>query len=139
MSRREDGQAVVEAVLLCAVLIVPLIALLSVLSDVHRAALATTAAARAAGFDAARSASAPDAASAVDAAVGRALLDHSLDPRDARVRWSGGGLGRGVPVEVEVSYPVPVFGIPFTGAAAGPSVWVTARHVARVDPYRSRS
>ncbi|HEX2049331.1 MAG TPA: hypothetical protein VHJ34_01720 [Actinomycetota bacterium] len=137
MNRTESGQAVVEVVVVCVLLVVPLIVLLSVVSDVHRAALATTAAARAAGFDAARSADAPAADGAVDAAVGRALLDHRLDPADARVRWSG-ALGRGAPIEVEVSYPVRVFGVPFAGGASGPSVWVTARHVARVDPYRSR-
>jgi Na+-transporting methylmalonyl-CoA/oxaloacetate decarboxylase gamma subunit len=140
--------------LLGLVLIVPLIWALGVLSELHRAALATTAAAREAGFDAARAASPADAERRVDAAVVAALTDHGLDPRAAAVvaaltdhgldpraaavTASAAGLERGSAVEVRVVYEVPVLQAPFLGSVGGPSIEVTATHVTRVDPYRSR-
>ena len=136
--RRESGQAVIEALLLGMLLLIPTIWLLGVLSDLHRSALAATAAAREAGFDAARSASPSDADAAVAKAVRRAFEDQGLEPAEARVRWgSGGALYRGDAVEVEVAYPVTVVQAPLLGRVSGPSVWVRARHIARVDPYRS--
>jgi hypothetical protein len=134
----ESGQAVVEALLLGMLMLVPLIWTLGVLADLHRSALAATAAAREAGFDAARSATLAAADAAVAEAVERALADQGLDPREARVRWdAGSSLRRGGAVEVEVAYPVTVVQAPLLGRVSGPSVWVRARHVARVDPYRS--
>lgn len=134
----ERGSAMVETLLLALLLLVPLTWVLGVLSEVHRAALATTAAAREAAFDAARATAPSDAADRVDAAVASALVDHGLDPAGARAQWSGGGLERGALVELRVSYEVPVLQAPFVGSIAGPSIPVTATHVARVDPYRSR-
>lgn len=136
--KSESGQAVVEALLLGMLLLVPLIWTLGVLADLHRSALAATAAAREAGFDAARSATLAAADAAVAEAVERALADQGLDPTEARVRWdAGSSLRRGGAVEVEVAYPVTVVQAPLLGRVSGPSVWVRARHVARVDPYRS--
>ena len=135
--RQESGQAVVEALLLGMLLLVPLIWVLGVLSDLHRSALAATAAAREAGFDAARSASLSDADATVAEAVHRAFVDQGLDPAVARVRWGAGSLDRGDAVEVEVAYPVTVVQAPLLGRVSGPSVWIRARHIARVDPYRS--
>ena len=135
---KERGSALVETMLLGLVLIVPLIWALGVLSELHRAALATTAAAREAGFDAARAASPADAERRVDAAVVAALTDHGLDPRAAAVTASAAGLERGSAVEVRVVYEVPVLQAPFLGSVGGPSIEVTATHVTRVDPYRSR-
>jgi hypothetical protein len=136
--KSESGQAVVEALLLGMLLLVPLIWTLGVLADLHRSALAATAAAREAGFDAARSATLAAADAAVAEAVERALADQGLDPGEARVRWdAGSSLRRGGAVEVEVAYPVTVVQAPLLGRVSGPSVWVRARHVARVDPYRS--
>jgi hypothetical protein len=134
----ESGQAVVEALLIGMLLLVPLIWTLGVLADLHRSALAATAAAREAGFDAARSATLAAADTAVTEAVERALADQGLDPGQARVRWDAGRLlRRGGAVEIEVSYPVTVLQAPLLGRVTGPSVWVRAQHVARVDPYRS--
>jgi hypothetical protein len=44
----------------------------------------------------------------------------------------------GAPVEVVVGYDVTVLQAPFLGKVAGPSIEVTARHIARIDPYASR-
>lgn len=132
----ERGQALIETVLLGLLLLVPLLWLLATLSEVQRGALAASAAAREAGADAVREAGEGDVAAALRAAVVRAFADHHIDPRAARVRWAG-GLERGGMIEVVVSYPVEVLPLPLLGEL-GPSIWVHARHVARVDPYRSR-
>ena len=137
--RRERGAALVETVLLGLVLIVPLIWTLGVLGALHRGALAATAAAREAGLDAARATDLAAADRSVAAAVATAFRNQGLDPSDARVRWTAGPtLRRGAAVEVEVRFPVTVLQAPLLGAVSGPSVWVEARHVARVDLYRSR-
>ncbi len=130
--------ALVETLLLGLLLLMPLIWGLSVLSELHRAALATTAAAREAGFDAARATSASDAQRRIDAAVARAFADHGLDPSEGSVEWTSPGFDRGGEVEIRVSYATPVLQAPFLGSVSGPSISVAARHVARVDPYRSR-
>jgi Na+-transporting methylmalonyl-CoA/oxaloacetate decarboxylase gamma subunit len=137
-STGESGMAVIETLLLGLLLLVALIWGLTVLSELHRAALATTAAAREAGFDAARASTVADAERRVDAAVAAAFADHGLDPAAARVRWVSPDLVRGGAVEIRVSYPTAVFQAPFLGRIAGPDVWVNASHVARVDRYRSR-
>jgi hypothetical protein len=134
---RESGQAIIETILLGLLLLAPLVWMLGVLADVHRTSLAATAAVRAAGFEAARSATAPDAVVAVDEAVARVFVDHGLDPADVVVDWRS-NLGRGERVEIEIGYPVPVAQAPLLGRIGGPSLWVRARHIARVDPYRSR-
>jgi hypothetical protein len=55
------------------------------------------------------------------------------------VRWSAPpALRRGGAVEVEVSLPVSVLQAPFLGRIAGPAIWVNARHVTRIDLFRSR-
>ncbi|MDQ3662470.1 MAG: hypothetical protein M3454_15740 [Actinomycetota bacterium] len=134
----QRGQALIESLLLGMLLLVPLIWALGVLSDLHRSALVTAAAAREAGFQAATASTEALAGAAIDAAVARALVDGGIDLASARVSWSAvPRLERGAAVEVEVSYPVTVLQAPFLGRIAGPSIWVTSRHVARVDPYRS--
>ncbi|MFN2488813.1 MAG: hypothetical protein ABR529_03555 [Actinomycetota bacterium] len=138
MTARDDGHALIETILVSLLLLAPLVWALGVLADLHRSALASTAAAREAGFDAARSASPASARAAVDDAVRRAFADQGLDPSEAQVRWSASGLTRGEAVEIEVSYPVTVVQAPLLGRISGPAVWVNARHVARIAPYRSR-
>jgi hypothetical protein len=136
----DTGQAVVETLLLGLLLLVPLVWALGVLADMHRGALATTAGAREAGIDAARSSSMVEADGAVNDAIHQAFLDQGLDPTEARVSWrSDSNLERGSAVEVIVSYPVTVVQAPFVGRVSGPSVWIRAHHIARVDPYRSRN
>jgi hypothetical protein len=134
---RAGGQALTETLLLGLVLLVPLIWMFGVLADVHRTALAATAAVREAGSDAARASDAASADRAVTEAVGRALVDHGVDPDRAEIRWSG-TLTRGGLIEVEIGVPVSVVQAPLVGKVAGPSIWVRATHSARVDLYRSR-
>jgi hypothetical protein len=139
VTSNERGQALIESLLLGLLLIVPIVWGLMVLAEVHRAALATTSAAREAGFDAARSADLTTADVSVDRAVGVALTNHGLDAGDSRIQWSApDGLDRGARVEVHVTYPVGVFRFPFLGEVSGPSIWVRSTHVARVDPFASR-
>lgn len=139
MRSGEDGQALVESVLLGVVLLLPIVWALMVLADVHRVALASTSAAREAGFDATRSGDMRTAEQSIDMAISLAFDNHGLDADEATVRWSAPeGLERGSTVEVNVAYPVQVLRIPFVRDAAGPSVWVRSSHVARVDPFASR-
>lgn len=134
----ERGQSLIETLLLGLFLMMPLLWGLGVLADLHRTALATTSAVREAGFEAARANDLNGARLAADQAITRALVDHGVDPSEVRVDWSLSRLERGEPVQIVVSYPVSVFAAPFIGKVTGPSVWVHAKTVARIDPYRSR-
>ncbi len=138
-SSDEHGLALLETLLLGLLFLAPLIWVLGVLADVQRGALASNAAARDAGFEAARAVTSSEAALAVDRAVARAFTDHGLDAGKARVQWvPTPALERGAVIEIEVSYPVTVMQAPFLGRVGGPSIWIRARHLARVDPFRSR-
>lgn len=138
--RADHGQALIETLLLGLIMMAPLLWGLGILADLHKSALATSAAAREAGFEAARSIDPRDAKNSADIAIATALKDHGLDPSRARVEWAIGGLVRGSAVEVVVSYPVPVVAAPFLGeVTSGPAIWTHAKSVARVDRFRSRS
>jgi hypothetical protein len=137
--KNERGFALIEAVLLGLVLIVPLIWVLGVLSAVHQGALAATSAAREAGVDAARASDLEGASRAVERAVARAFVDHGLDPSEVDVRFSAAPhLARGGTVQVIVRYPVEVLSAPLLGEISGPAVWIDARNVTRIDPFGSR-
>ena len=139
MTRAESGSALVESFLLGILLLIPLVWALGVLAELQKTALATAAAAREAGFEAARSEDGAAADAAVQAVTAQAFTDHGLQARDARVRWSAQpGFPRGGTIEVLVRAPVTVFQAPLIGRVSGPAIWVQARHVARIDPYRSR-
>jgi hypothetical protein len=137
--KNERGFALIEAVLLGLVLIVPLVWALGVLSAVHQGALAATSAAREAGIDAARARDLEGAVHAVEDAVSRAFVDHGLDASEADVEFSAApGLRRAGAVEVIVRYPVDVLRAPLLGAISGPAVWIDARNVTRIEPFGSR-
>lgn len=139
MSRNEDGHALIEAMLLGLLFIVPLIWLLSVSAEIHGAVLGTSSAAREAGFEAARSVDVVDADRRVSAAVARSIADHGLEPQRARIEWvPSPGWRRGGSVEVVISYRVPVFQFPLFGEIGEPTVVVSGRHLATIDRYRSR-
>lgn len=137
--RNDRGQALMESILLGLVLLAPLIWLLTVLGTVHRAALATSAAAREAGWEVASAVDVETARNSLDRAVSVALKDQELDPGSARIEteWAP-GLERGTAVLIQVSYPVPVLSAPFLGSISKPVLWIEAVHVARIDPFRSR-
>lgn len=136
--KSQRGQALIETLLLGLVMLAPLLWALGVLAELHRSALATTSAAREAGFEISRSADPLTARLAAEMAVATALKDHGLDPSEARLELSITGLHRASPVQVVVSYPTRVLAAPFLGSLGGPSVWTHAKSVARVDPYRDR-
>ena len=136
---RESGHALIEVLLLSVVLMVPVAWLLSVFGELHAAALGTSAAAREAGFEAARASDASSADQAVAQLVKQAVDDHGLDPQRVDVEWSpAAGWMRGGSIEVLITYEVPVFQAPLLGSVSEPAVSVTAAHVATIDPYRSR-
>lgn len=137
MISSERGSALIEAILLGLVLIVPVMWMLGLLSEVHRGSLAATAAVREAGVEAARAGSLQEASEAVTSAVQHAFGDHGLDASAAEIRWTS-DLDRDGAVEVVIEYPVPALSIPFVGDVGGPQVWVRARHAASVDPFGSR-
>lgn len=138
MNMNDRGQSLVEAILLSLLFLVPMLWALGVLAELHRAALAGTAAARSAGFEAARSSTSADANRSVSAAVATAFENHGLDPQNVSVEFQASGLQRGERIEIVVRYPVTVVQAPLLGRVAGPSIWVDASHMAVVDPYRSR-
>lgn len=136
---RDEGHALVEAVLIGLLLVVPVVWLLSTLSTIHAAALATASAAREAGFEAARAADISAAKRGIAAASAEAMADHGLEPDRATIRWAPDqSWARGGTIQIEVTYRVPVVAAPFLGTLGGPSIPVSAQHVARIDPYRSR-
>lgn len=135
----ESGHALVEALLLGLLLLVPVAWMLSVFAELHAAALATTSAVREAGFEAAR---APDPISAdrsMLTSIEAAVSDHGLDPDLVSVTWEhADGWSRGGSIEVMVTYDVAAFQAPLLGRITQPSIPVTARHVTTIDRYRSR-
>lgn len=133
---REGGAALVESIMLCLVLFVPIVWMLTVASEMHRGALATTAAVREAGAEAARSTDRLAANRDIRRVVAEALRDHGLDASSARIRWTS-AFARGGSVEVQVSYPVTIFEAPLLGNVGGPTVWIRARHATRIDPFGS--
>ena len=138
MNEREGGQVLIETILLGLLFLAPLLWGLGVLADLHRTALAATAAAREAGFEVSRSVDSQSARRSVYRAIEDAFRDQGLPTSKVKVRLSAGSLERGSPVQVLVSAPVTVLQAPFLGRVSGPSLWIHAKHVARIDPYRSR-
>ena len=136
--RGEDGQSLIEAIILGLLFLVPVIWAIGVLADLHRSALAATAAAREAGFEAARASSIGEANEAIAKAVSEAFANHGLEPGSTEVDVSMSGLDRGGAIEVQIGFPVTVLQAPLLGRVAGPSIWVNAAHVTMIDPYRSR-
>ncbi len=75
------------------------------------------------------------AAQAQSAAVST-LAGWGRNPQLAKVTLSGGGLQRCSRVTVTVSYPSPLFVLPFVGDV-GSAITITATQSQLVDPYRS--
>lgn len=136
---KERGHALIEVMLFGLLLLVPIVWMVTVLAELHAAALGATSAAREAGFEAARSVDVIAADDAVVRMVDSSIEAHGLDPGNLEVAWTtSGDWGRGDAVEVLVTYRVPVFQAPLLGDLSQPSIPVSARHVTTIDRYRSR-
>lgn len=133
--RDERGLGVVEVILLGLVLLVPLLWIVSTLASLHLHALASTAAAREAGFALTR---APGEEADVHSAITAALASHGVTGSSPRVTVTAPrGTARGAALEIEVALAVPVFKIPVLDRSIGPAIWVRARHNATVQRYIS--
>ncbi len=131
------GIAVVESLLLGLILLIPVVWMLGVLSELHRSALAATAAVRDAGSQIASAGDVIEVEERISSAVVEAFRAHDLDPSLIRVSWSGVP-ERGATVEIRVSYPVEVFQMPFLDASVGPAIRIEAIHQAPMQRYLSR-
>jgi hypothetical protein len=137
VTRREHGSAVVEVAVLGSLVFGVLLHVLVVFGTLHRAALATSAAAREYGRAIVVADSEPEAARRGALVVAAAARNHGLT--DDALHASVVGLRRrGAVLVVRVRTEVPVASFPFLGAVVpGLTVPVEATHAVRIDPYRS--
>lgn len=132
----EAGRAALGAALLIAFIFPPLILALPVLSDGHRALLATSAAAREAARAYVRAADADHASSAALARAREVASAHGLDPALLRLEFSP-DFDRGAELRFTARYPVDLAPIPILGIGRG-TVWVSQSHRTVLDPHASR-
>jgi hypothetical protein len=103
----------------------------------HRATLATSAAARAVGRSATVASSASDADARARLAVSEAERNHGLAPGSMHPQIEG-TRSRGGLLRVHVWTAVPVVRLPFVGAVVRSlSVTVESTNVVQLDPYKS--
>ena len=135
--RDEHGTAIVEIAILGSLIFGVLIHALVVFGALHRATLATSAAAREYGRAIVVADSEAEAATRGEAAVELAGRNHGLAP--GALRPSLAGLRRrGEVLVVKVRTDVPIASIPFLGSVwPGLAVPVEATHAVRLDRYRS--
>ncbi len=133
----ERGTAVVEIAILGSLIFGVLIHVLVVFGALHRATLATSAAARECGRAIVMADSEAEAARRGAAVVEQTGHNHGLAP--GLLHPSVSGLRqRGEVLVVRVRTDVPVAAIPFLGSVLpGLSVPVEATHAVRIDRYRS--
>jgi hypothetical protein len=135
--REERGSAVVEMAVLGSLIFGVLIHVIVVFGALHRATLATSAAAREYGRAVTIAESEPEAARRGDLAVVLAARNHGL-PADSLHASLAGRRGRGEILVVRVRTEVPVANVPFLGdLVPGLTVPVEATHAVRIDRYRS--
>ena len=114
-----------------------LIHVLVVFGSLHRATLATSAAAREYGRAIVVADSEAEAARRGDAVVELAARNHGMAPGSLHAS-AAGFRQRGVVLVVRVHTDVPIATIPFLGSVwSGLSVPVEATHAVRLDRYRS--
>ncbi len=137
--QREQGNAIVEMAILGSLIFGVLLHVLVVFGSLHRATLATSAAAREYGRAVVVADSEADAVRRGDLAVELAGQNHGLDPGSLHAAVVG-LRRRGEVLVIRVHTDVPVARIPFLGAML-PSlrVPVEATHAVRLDRYRSGS
>ncbi|HLI54633.1 MAG TPA: hypothetical protein VKU88_09920 [Acidimicrobiales bacterium] len=78
----------------------------------------------------------PEALAGAEQAADEALAGYGRDPSRARVSVVSGAFARCSRVTVAVSYPAPLFDLPFVGHV-GSGSQVTSENSELVDPYRS--
>ena len=139
MSGRERGSAIVEVAVLGSLVFGVLLHVLVVFGSLHRATLATSAAAREYGRAIVVSDSEAEAARRGAEVVAATARNHGL-AADALHASADGLRRRGGVLIVRVRTEVPVASIPFLGAVVpGLAVPVEATHAVRIDRYRSGS
>jgi Flp pilus assembly protein TadG len=130
----DDGNAILEFVMVAVVLMVPLVYVMLTVFELQRASFAVSAAAREAGrayVTADSGATAPERAqTAADLALADQLPGSPV--ADVTVVDGGAGLDPGESVTVSVRYEVT---LPLLGSLA--TIPVTGKHVATVDRYRA--
>lgn len=136
-AREERGSSIVEFSVIGVLgfgLLVQVVALFGVL---HRATLATSAAAREVGRVVVLADSDDAAMQRASIVVAEAARDHGLAPDALQPRVEG-RVARGARLRVTVRTEVAVFRLPFVGdVVPSVSVPVEATHVVQVDRYRS--
>ena len=133
----EAGTAVVEMAILGSLIFGVLIHVLVVFGSLHRATLATSAAAREYGRAIVVADSEAEAARRGDAAVELAARNHGMASGSLHAS-AGGFRQRGAVLVVRVRTDVPIASVPFLGSVwSGLSVPVEASHAVRLDRYRS--
>jgi hypothetical protein len=137
MTGPERGSAVIEFAVLGTLVFGVLIHALVLFGSLHRATLATSAAAREYGRAVVTADSAPEASMRGAVVVEQAARNHGLAPGSVRA-WVEGPRERGAVLTVHATTDVPVLRIPFIGAVLpGVAVPVEARHAVQIDRYRS--
>ena len=135
--RPEAGNSIVEMAILGSLIFGVLLHVLLVFGTVHRATLATSAAAREYGRAIVVADNEADAATRGAAAVELAARNHGL-PAGSLAASMIGFRRRGEVLVIRVRTEVPIAQIPFLGGAIpGLRVPVEATHAVRLDRYRS--
>lgn len=139
MTRNERGSAIVEVAVLGSLVFGVLIHVLVVFGALHRATLATSAAAREYGRAIVIADTEAEAARRGALVVAATAHNHGL-ANDALHASAVGLRRRGAVLVVRVRTEVPVASIPFIGAVVpGLTVPVEATHAVRIDRYGSGS
>lgn len=139
MNERERGSSIVEFALLGSLIFGVLIQTIVLFGVLHRATLATSAAAREYGRAIVVADSADQARLRGALVVEQAARNHGLAPGSMQANVEG-RRGRGELLRVHVRTEVAVFRVPFLGDVfSSVSVPVEATHVVQIDRYRSGS
>lgn len=139
MKQREDGTAVVEMAILGTLVFGVLLHVLVLFGALHRATLATSAAAREYGRAIVVADGEAEAARRGEVAVALTERNHGL-PAGSLAATTDGFRRRGAVLVVRVRTDVPVASVPFLGTVVpGLTVPVEATHAVRLDRYRSGS
>jgi len=139
MSERQRGSAIVEFALLGSLIFGVLVQAVVLFGVLHRATLATSAAAREYGRAIVVADSADEATQRGALVVEQATRNHGLPDGTLHATVDGQRV-RGELLRVHVRTEVPIFRIPFVGDVwPSVSVPVEATHAVQIDRYRSGS